>query len=162
MLGIALAAPGTASLAVAEPSESAFLQSFAGEWRGQGAFRRSPRHEPESVVCRANATVNGTHELQIGGRCGGEGFTGTFRITAEYDPASGTYTALFAGPPSIGSSQLAGYRENGSLQLSVDHPGQPPSTLQIAQQSQSAFRIHSRTTSGQETFTSAEIQLQRQ
>jgi hypothetical protein len=160
LVGVALSLP--VSHQPASASEQAFLQSFVGDWRGQGSFRRSPRHEPEAVVCRANAAMNGAAQLEINGRCGGEGFTGTFRVTAHYDPASGGYAALFAGPPSVGSSQLHGHRQEDSLQLSVNHPGQPPSTLMIAQQSPSAFRIRAETAAGQQTFTSADIQLRRQ
>lgn len=147
----------------ANPEEIRYLENFSGDWRGNGTFRRSPRHPAEPVVCRASGSMNGGGQLEIRGRCGGEGFTGSFRVHAVYDVQNNRYAALFAGPPSIGSSELAGYREQDRIELAVDHPGQPPSTLLIARQSDTAFRIRSETAdAGGQTFVSADIQLRRQ
>jgi hypothetical protein len=147
----------------ASADETAYLENFAGDWRGDGTFRRSPRHDAEPVVCRASGSMNGNGQLEIHGRCGGEGFTGSFRVYAAYDAQNARYAALFAGPPSIGSSELAGQRQDDRIELAVDHPDQPPSTLLIARQSDTAFRIRSETAhAAGQSFVSADIQLRRQ
>lgn len=161
LIGFALAGPQFGLPGKAQAEES-YLRGFVGDWRGQGSLRRGPQAPAESVVCRVQGTMNSSRELVMNGRCGGEGFTGTFRITAQYNPVNGTYSALFAGPPTVGSSQLEGQRAADSLQLAVHHPNLLPSTLEISQLSGDAFRIHSRSSSRQGVFTSAEIQLRRQ
>lgn len=168
LAGAALAVAAVVAVAGADdvranPDEARYLHNFTGDWRGDGTFRRSPQHPAEPVVCRANGSVNGDGQLEIHGRCGGEGFTGSFRVYAAYDAQSDRYAALFAGPPSVGSSELAGRREADRIELSVDHPGQPPSTLLIARQSESAFQIRSETAQANgQTFVSADIRLRRQ
>lgn len=144
-------------------AEAGYLESFVGDWRGQGSFRRGPEQPAESVVCRAQGSLDGNGQLQVRGRCGGDGFTGTFRVNAVYDPGTDRYSALFAGPPSVGSSELTGQRRDNRIELAVNHPGQPPSTLHIGRPTEQAFHLRSETApQGGPSFVSADIQLQRQ
>ncbi len=162
---IALAvASVTATVAQADPAETRYLQEFTGDWRGQGVVQLTPRSQPEEVICRAAGVADDRARLEISGRCGGETFTATFRISANYDTTLGAYRATFAGPPSVGSSQMIGYRDGDRLEFELRHPGQPLSFMTIRRDGDGTFRISVETTTGQRTppYTSASVALMKE
>lgn len=141
-----------------------YLQTFTGQWRGRGVLRESPQRPPAPVVCRAEGSVDPAGALNVGGRCGGEGFTGTFRIAAGYDAASDSYVATWRDPLS-GTVRFSGRRSGDQLIFSVPAvAGYPGARLVLSPVSANNFRLRAETTSAGNapSFVAAEIDLARQ
>lgn len=159
LLFAALCLPASAQQAQVE-----YLRAFVGDWRGQGQMQITPSAEVEDVVCRARGDLTGPVTLQINGRCGSKSFTGSFGITAQYDPSINGYQAVFNGPPTIGSIETVAFRSGDDLEIELRRPGQPVSFLTISRRDGVTFRLRADTTTGPTSppYTSADIAMRRE
>ncbi|WP_436637349.1 hypothetical protein [Microbaculum sp. FT89] len=153
----ALAVPG------AQAGENGFLKGFTGEWRGTGAVRTAGNAPQEKLVCRVDGTLRGDDQLELSGRCGGERFTGTFKVSLTYNPVKGYYSAVWQDSLGSKSPPLTGLRNGRRLVFKVRHndfetDGRAVSTL-VVDPENTRFRIVGRTMSeaGSDDFVSADL-----
>lgn len=153
----ALAAPG------AHAGENGFLKGFTGQWRGTGAVRTAGDAPQEKLVCRVDGTLRGSDQLELSGRCGGDRFTGTFKIALTYNTTKGYYSAVWQDSLGSKSPPLTGLRNGRRLVFKVRHNdfetnGRAVSTLVIDPED-ARFRIVGRTMpeAGSDDFVSADL-----
>ncbi|MEJ8574412.1 hypothetical protein [Microbaculum marinum] len=140
------------------------LEGFTGEWRGTGAVRTTEDGEPEKLVCRVEGELDDSGDaLELSGRCGGERFTGTFRVSLTYNKYAKAYSAVWRDSLGSVSPPLTGLRSGSRLVFRVRHndfetEGRAISTL-IVDPEASRFRIVGRTlpAAGTEDFVSADL-----
>ncbi len=152
--------------APAAPADSGFdyLEGFTGTWRGTGAVRIKDDGDPEKIVCKVDGKLdNAGQGLELNGRCGGERFTGTFRISLTYNRVAKSYSAIWRDSLGSKSPPLTGLRSGNKLVFRVKHndfetKGRAISTLVVDTQS-SRFRITGRTTpdAAKSDFVSADL-----
>ncbi len=153
-----------AAVSGAQSGENDFLKGFAGEWRGTGAVRTADKAPQEKLVCRVAGELQGSGEaLELSGRCGGERFTGTFKISLSYNAASDRYSAIWRDSLGSTSPPLTGLRSGDRLVFKVRHndfesEGRAISTL-IVDPKAAQFRIVGRTmpAAGTSDFVSADL-----
>ena len=149
---------------IAGADENGFLKGFAGEWRGTGAVRTTGDGPQEKLVCRVEGELGASGDaLELSGRCGGERFTGTFRISLSYNTTAKAYSAVWRDSLGSKSPPLTGLRSGNRLVFRVKHndfetDGRAISTLVVDPQS-SRFRITGRTmpAAGTNDFVSADL-----
>jgi len=153
-----------AAVSGARADENGFLKGFAGEWRGTGAVRTADKAPQEKLVCRvAGELQNSGEALELSGRCGGERFTGTFKISLKYDASTNRYSAVWRDSLGSKSPPLTGLRSGNRLVFKVRHndfesEGRAVSTL-IVDPKSAQFRIVGRTmpAAGTSDFVSADL-----
>ena len=162
---LALAATGPlASAPAAQAQENSYLKGFAGAWRGTGAVRTKDDGPQEKLVCRVDGELDGSgNALELSGRCGGERFTGTFRISLTYNRNAKSYSAIWRDSLGSKSPPLTGLRSGDKLVFRVRHndfesEGRAISTLIVDPQS-ARFRILGRTqpAASNDDFLSADL-----
>jgi hypothetical protein len=165
--------PVSAALLLALPavpaSADALLDSLKGTWRGTGAVRTSSSKPSEKVVCRVDGALEGPGDLlKLEGRCGGEGFTGTFQVTISYDAGRGRYTAVWRDSLGSKSPPLTGLKSGNRVVFRIGHndfesEGRAVSTLVVDPQSATRLRITGQTTParGAADFISADLVFNR-
>ncbi|TCT06453.1 uncharacterized protein DUF1579 [Tepidamorphus gemmatus] len=165
--------PMSATLLLALPanpaSADALLDSLKGTWRGSGAVRTSGSTPSEKVVCRVEGAMDGPGDLlKLDGRCGGEGFTGTFQVTIAYDAGRGRYTAVWRDSLGSKSPPLTGLKSGNRVVFRIGHndfesEGRAVSTLVVDPQSATRLRITGQTipAHGGAEFVSADLVFDR-
>lgn len=166
LTAILLAAALSSGIAAetANAGDDGYLQEFAGEWRGTGAVRTKDNGPQEKLVCRVAGELDGTgNALELSGRCGGERFTGTFKVALTYNETAKVYSAIWRDSLGSKSPPLTGLRSGDRLVFRVRHndfesSGRAISTL-IVDPAASQFRIVGRTTPAESSddFVSADL-----
>lgn len=113
LLFLALVAGLTLSSAVpafAGPTENAFLESYIGNWKGDGLLTGGD--EDESFVCRVNVTAGREGKINYAGRCTVAGLNLTVAGTIAYIEESKRYEAAMTSNATF--SGLAIGRKQGT------------------------------------------------
>ncbi len=96
-LGVAIAMSGALSAAtpaVAGPAEVAYLQSYIGNWRGQGQLTGGDQNE--NFTCRVTVTQGNQGKINYAGRCAVAGLNLSVAGTIAYIDANNRYEAAMS------------------------------------------------------------------
>jgi hypothetical protein len=99
-----------AAPAFAGPTESAFLESYIGNWKGEGLLTGGD--EDESFACRVNVTKGREGKINYAGRCTVAGLNLTVAGTIAYIEESKRYEAAMTSNATF--TGLAVGRKRGS------------------------------------------------
>lgn len=111
---VTLASPG----ALASQADLDLLQSYVGNWSGQGTTTFSASGNSERVQCKLGITSPQATKLQYHGKCAVAGAVLTMNGTVAYDPASNRYQAAMTGNTPFAGTAV-GRRSGETLSLSL-------------------------------------------
>ena len=94
----------------------ALLETFVGNWAGNGTVRNTADSSPEAADCQVTAAMNG-ERLQVTGRCGGAAQGARFALNLRWSDGAQRYLGSLRGGSERGQADLSGVQRGDGLAL---------------------------------------------